>query len=49
MMAGKKNASKDTPRNSPLNNGYKNDRDNENAKAAAALEPEFPRISTENL
>lgn len=28
--------------------GYKNDRHNDNARAAA-LEPEYPRINTDNL
>jgi hypothetical protein len=32
-----------------LKNEKKNDRNNENARAAAALKQETPRINTENL
>ncbi|MBS4199199.1 hypothetical protein KHA93_05960 [Bacillus sp. FJAT-49732] len=47
-MADKKKTSKHIERYSKLDR-YKNDRHNDNARAAAALEPETPRINTDNL
>jgi hypothetical protein len=49
MMADKKKTSKDIEKYRTLENGNKNERHNDNAKAAAALEQEFPRINTDNL
>lgn len=46
-MADKK-TSKHIERNSKLDK-INNDRHNDNARAAAALEPGTPRISTDNL
>ncbi|MEG9295052.1 hypothetical protein V6B33_01205 [Mangrovibacillus sp. Mu-81] len=48
-MADKKKISKDIEKYSSLDNGNKNDRHNDNARAAAALEQETPRINTDNL
>jgi hypothetical protein len=48
-MAGKKKTSKDTERYRTLENGNKHERHNENARAAAALQQETPRINTDNL
>ncbi|MGG3799598.1 hypothetical protein [Metabacillus fastidiosus] len=47
-MADKKKTSKDLEKSSKLDR-YKNDRHNDNASAAAALEPQTPRIYTDNL
>ncbi|MBS4208066.1 hypothetical protein [Bacillus sp. FJAT-50079] len=47
-MADKKKNSNHIESNSKLDRS-KNDRHNDNAKAAAALEPEIPRINTDNL
>ncbi|MED4400122.1 hypothetical protein [Metabacillus fastidiosus] len=47
-MADKKKTSKDLEKSSKLDS-YKNDRHNDNASAAAALEPQTPRIYTDNL
>jgi hypothetical protein len=47
-VADKKKTSKHIERYSKLDR-YKNDRHNDNARAAAALEPETPRINTDNL
>jgi hypothetical protein len=49
MVADKKKISKDIEKYSLLYNGNKNDRHNDNARAAAALEQETPRINTDNL
>ncbi|WP_334215915.1 hypothetical protein [Mangrovibacillus sp. Mu-81] len=49
MVADKKKISKDIEKYSSLDNGNKNDRHNDNARAAAALEQETPRINTDNL
>lgn len=46
-MADKKETSKHIERDSNINS-YDN-RHNDNARAAAALEPETPRINTDNL
>jgi hypothetical protein len=48
-VADKKKTSKNIEKYSTLDNGYKNDRHNDNAREAAALEPEYPRINTDNL
>lgn len=48
-MADKNKSAKDIEKYSKLDNGYKNDRHNDNASAAAALEPSQPRINPENL
>lgn len=47
-MADKKKTSKHIDRDSKLERDN-NDRHNENARAAAALEPDTPRINTDNL
>ncbi|MBS4212379.1 hypothetical protein [Neobacillus rhizophilus] len=47
-MADKNKTSKDIERDNKLDS-YKNDRHNVNAREATALEPEIPRINTENL
>ncbi|MBS4218367.1 hypothetical protein KHA96_08590 [Bacillus sp. FJAT-49711] len=47
-MADKKKTSKHIDRNSKLDSDNK-DRHNDNARAAASLEPETPRINTDNL
>ena len=47
-VADEKKNSKPIERNSNLDN-YNNDRHNDNARAAAAIETETPRISTDNL
>ncbi|MED4531929.1 hypothetical protein ABET51_06525 [Metabacillus fastidiosus] len=47
-MASKKKTSIDLEKHSKLER-YKNDRHNDNASAAAALEPQTPRIYTDNL
>ncbi|MCJ8007240.1 hypothetical protein ACFFF5_07020 [Lederbergia wuyishanensis] len=47
-MADKKKTSKHIEKYSKLDRN-KNDRHNDNARAAAALEPETPRINTDNL
>ncbi|WP_163102505.1 hypothetical protein [Peribacillus alkalitolerans] len=47
-MADKKKTSKHNESFSNLDRD-KNDRHNDNARAAAALEPETPRINTDNL
>lgn len=47
-VADKKKTSKDLEKSSKLDS-YKNDRHNDNASAAAALEPQTPRIYTDNL
>jgi hypothetical protein len=49
MVADKKKTSKDLEKDSTLDNGNKTDRHNSNARAAAALDPEAPRIHTDNL
>jgi hypothetical protein len=49
MVADKKKTSNDKETFSTLDNGNKNDRHNDNARAAAALEQETPRINTDNL
>ncbi|WP_187442933.1 hypothetical protein [Rossellomorea vietnamensis] len=48
-MADNKKASRDTEELGALNKGNKNDRHNENARAAANLEQEYPRINTDNI
>ena len=48
-MADKKKTSKDKGKYSTLDNRNTNDRHNDNAREAAALEPEAPRIRTDNL
>jgi hypothetical protein len=47
-VADQKIPSKHIEKNNKLDRS-KNDRHNENAKTAAALEPETPRINTDNL
>ncbi|WP_179292550.1 hypothetical protein [Bacillus sp. 7884-1] len=47
-MADEKKPSKNIERDSKLER-YENDRHNVNAREAAALEPDIPRINTENL
>jgi hypothetical protein len=47
-LADNKKTSKHIERSSKLDR-YKNDRHNDNARAAAALEPGIPRINTDNL
>jgi hypothetical protein len=49
MVADQKKTSKDIEKYSPLENVNKNDRHNDNARAAAALEPKAPRMNTDNL
>jgi hypothetical protein len=49
MVSDKKKTSKDIEKYSILENGNKNNRHNDNAKAAAALEQKTPRIKTDNL
>jgi hypothetical protein len=49
MVADKKKTSKDIEKYSTLENGNKNNQHNDNARAAAALEQEIPRINTDNL
>jgi hypothetical protein len=48
-VAEKKKTSKDLEKYRTLDNENKNDRHNENARAAAAPEPAIPRINTDNL
>ncbi|WP_201712948.1 hypothetical protein [Rossellomorea arthrocnemi] len=48
-MTGKKKTSKDIEKYRTLDNGNKTDRNNDNARAAAALDPAAPRIHTDNL
>ncbi|WP_162785154.1 hypothetical protein [Bacillus sp. P14.5] len=48
-MADNKNTPKDLEELGALNKGNKNDRHNENARAAANLQQEYPRIITDNL
>jgi len=48
LVADKKKTSIHIERNNKLERS-KNDRHNENARTAAALEPETPRINTDNL
>jgi hypothetical protein len=48
-MADKKKEFNITEKYPTLKNEDKNNRHNDNAMAAAALEPEYPRINTENL
>lgn len=47
-MADKKKTSEHIDKDNKLDR-YQNDRHNENARAAVALEPETPRINTDNL
>lgn len=47
-MADKKKTSNHIKSDNKLDE-YKNDRHNDNARAAADLEPEYPRINTDNL
>jgi hypothetical protein len=49
MVADKKKKSKDIDKYSTLENGNKTNRHNDNARAAAALGQETPRINTDNL
>lgn len=48
-MADNKKASKDRVKFRADENGNKHDRNNENARAAANLEQEYPRINTDNI
>ncbi|WP_187444776.1 hypothetical protein [Rossellomorea vietnamensis] len=48
-MADNKKIPKGTGKFGALNKENKNDRHNENAKAAANLEQEYPRINTDNI
>ncbi|MGD6801992.1 hypothetical protein ACQCVK_06520 [Rossellomorea vietnamensis] len=48
-MADNKKTPKGTEEFEALNKANKNDRHNENAKAAADLEQEYPRINTDNI
>ncbi|WP_171050779.1 hypothetical protein [Bacillus sp. BHET2] len=48
-MADKKKTSKDIEEYRTIDNGNKNDRHNDNARATAALNPEAPRINTDNI
>ncbi|MGD6967387.1 hypothetical protein ACQCVP_13230 [Rossellomorea vietnamensis] len=48
-MADNKKTLKDTEEFGVLNKGNKNDRHNENARAAANLKQEYPRINTDNI
>ncbi|MCM3693152.1 hypothetical protein [Neobacillus niacini] len=47
-MAEEKKTSRNIERDSKLER-YEDDRHNVNAREAAALEPDMPRINTENL
>ncbi|WP_456274834.1 hypothetical protein [Bacillus sp. AK031] len=47
-MADKKKNPENKNRSNQLD-GSNNNRHNENARAAAALEPGFPRINTDNI
>jgi hypothetical protein len=49
MVADKKKTSRSIEKYNTLENGNKNNRHNDNARATAALEPEIPRINTDNL
>jgi hypothetical protein len=49
MVADKKKTSRDIEKYNTLENGNKTNRHNDNARAAAALEQEIPRINTDNL
>ncbi|MGR3764173.1 hypothetical protein [Rossellomorea sp. NS-SX7] len=48
-MADKKETFKNIEEHSTSDNRQHNDRHNENARAAASLEQETPRIGTDNL
>ncbi|MEL3971198.1 hypothetical protein AAEO50_02810 [Rossellomorea oryzaecorticis] len=48
-MDDKKKTSRDINKYSTSDIGNKNDRHNDNAKAAAALKQDYPRINTDNL
>ncbi|MGM0846472.1 MAG: hypothetical protein ACQEUT_15965 [Bacillota bacterium] len=49
MVAENKKTPKDIEEFRLVDKGNKNDRHNENARAAAALEQDYPRINTDNL
>ncbi|WP_168413200.1 hypothetical protein [Bacillus salacetis] len=48
-MADKKKPTEERERNRTINQNPEDDRHNENARAAANLAQEYPRINTDNL
>jgi hypothetical protein len=48
-MADKKKTPEEVEQYRALDHGKKDDRHNDNARASAALEQEFPRVNTDNI